>query len=238
MKDSIVVGESHESTKSEAPDPKRRRLERTEPKALIVLDEYGDLSLYVGANHVDQPSAYLVCSKALARSSPVMKKILFSGFKELRPTEGGQGEWMIHLPDDQPAPMQLMLEIMHGDFGRVPETMALSDLHNCVVVMDKYDSISLTRPWIQAWLRSAKASGDHAKLLSVAWALGDMELYRTSSTHLIESSTINEEGDPVINLDSSTSGNEGGNGDGNQVSQSDLLVEGTAPLVPTSVIGE
>ncbi|KZL75673.1 nuclear pore protein [Colletotrichum incanum] len=234
MENAATVANVHEHPSADEPNPKRQRLESTETKPPIILDEYGDLRLCVGADHVDQPSTYLDCSKALARLSSVMKKMLFGGFMESRPKEGSQGNWVVHLPDDQPNPMRLMLEIMHGDFGQVPETMDLPILHTLLVLMDKYDTISLTRPWARTWLTSAKTSGDHAKLLSVAWILGDMELFSTTTSYLVQSSTINEEGDLIIDLSSSTSGTEGGN----RASQSLLLIEATAPLIPTSVIGE
>ncbi|GJC87637.1 hypothetical protein ColLi_10475 [Colletotrichum liriopes] len=233
MEHAATIANVHEPPSADEPCPKRPKLESTEPEHPSILDEHGDLRLCVGADHVDQPPTYLVCSKTLARSSPVMKNILSGDFVESRHREGSQGDWVVHLPVDQPTPMRLMLAIMHGDFRQVPETMDLPTLHTLVVLMDKYDTISLTRPWVRAWLNSAKISRDHAKLLAVAWILGDLALFSTTSSHLIESSTINEEGDLIINSNSPTSGTEGEN----QASQTGLLVNLTAPLIPTSVIG-
>ncbi|OBR09166.1 Nuclear pore protein-like protein [Colletotrichum higginsianum IMI 349063] len=235
MEDQDAVKATQDSPPADEPDPKRARRETPEPKPTTVLDEYGDLRLCVGADHAEAPSTYLVCSRTLARSSLVMKKMLFGSFAESRPRDGGQDDWVVQLPDDEPAPMQLMLDIIHGHFAKVPDTMDLDTLHALVVLLDKYDAISVTRPWVQAWLHSAKtgkeraASGrDSSKLLSVAWALGDSRLFSKMQSRLIEICEVDEDGRLIVELLASEVGED--------KSCWSLLAEETAPLIPPYII--
>ncbi|CCF37163.1 hypothetical protein CH063_01645 [Colletotrichum higginsianum] len=237
MEDQDAVKATQDSPPADEPDPKRARRETPEPKPTTVLDEYGDLRLCVGADHAEAPSTYLVCSRTLARSSLVMKKMLFGSFAESRPRDGGQDDWVVQLPDDEPAPMQLMLDIIHGHFAKVPDTMDLDTLHALVVLLDKYDAISVTRPWVQAWLHSAKtgkeraASGrDSSKLLSVAWALGDSRLFSKMQSRLIEICEVDEDGRLIVELLASEVGED--------KSCWSLLAEETAPLIPPYIIGQ
>ncbi|TQN67645.1 hypothetical protein CSHISOI_07845, partial [Colletotrichum shisoi] len=235
LRDQDAVKATQDSPPADEPDPKQASLETPDPEPTDVLDEYGDLRLCVGADHAEEPSTYLVCSRTLARSSPAMKKMLFGSFAESRPRDGGQDDWVVRLPDDEPEPMQLMLNIIHGHFAKVPGTMDLDTLHALVVLLDKYDAISVTRPWVQAWLQSAKAGKDSdatgrdgSKLLSVAWALGDLRLFSAMQSRLIEICKVDEDGRLIVELSVSE--------DREDKSCWSLLAEETAPLIPLFVI--
>ncbi|KAK1584973.1 uncharacterized protein LY79DRAFT_519632 [Colletotrichum navitas] len=235
IKDAVAVTTAQDPTSTSEPDSKKRKLERPDPEPVVRLDENGDLLLCVGAARVGQASTYLVCSNALYRSSSVMKQIIFGQLDKPRCLQVGLENRVIHLPDDQPAPMRLMLEIIHGDFQKVPQKMELQTLHALVIIMDKYDAISLARPWVKEWLASVRSSGDYARLLSIAWALGDMGLFSTMTSRLIETSTISREGGDLL-----TKSNIPANtilcGNTDLEAHQDLLAEATAPLIPTSVI--
>ncbi|KAK2054315.1 hypothetical protein LY76DRAFT_619329 [Colletotrichum caudatum] len=234
MENAAAVTTTRDPTPTSEPDPKRQRLETPDPESAIRLDVDGDLRLCVGAARVSQPSTYLVCSKSLSRSSSVMKRIIFGGLTEYSSLQSDQNHRVIHLPDDQPVLMRLMLEIMHSDFRHVPRKMEPQTLCALVVVMDKYDVLSLARPWVQDWLASVRGSGDHASLLPIAWALGDMELFSTTASRLIETSTIDSEGDLMIKSNTPTSIALGS--ETYLTCLWDPLVGATAPLLPTSVI--
>ncbi|KAK1984489.1 hypothetical protein LZ30DRAFT_651579 [Colletotrichum cereale] len=228
MEDAATIKTSRESTPILEPGPKRRRLERIDSGPFIVLDEHGDLRLFVGAAHVDRPSTYRVCSKALARSSPVMERMIYGGSVGSPSSQDPQSDRIIHFTDDEPAAMHLMLQIIHGDFRRIPQTMELQTLHNLVVIMDRYDTLSLTRPWVRSWLAGVRTSGDYGKLLSVACMLGDIDLFNTTSARLIESCAIDEEGYLVVNSDIPASDPLGANTE-------EIRVETAAHGVPESV---
>ncbi|OIW30032.1 hypothetical protein CONLIGDRAFT_632143 [Coniochaeta ligniaria NRRL 30616] len=56
----------------------------TKTPDLIIFEEDGDLRLEVGPERMPM----IVCPKALARASPVFKRILFGGFAESKPADG------------------------------------------------------------------------------------------------------------------------------------------------------
>ncbi|KAJ0160948.1 hypothetical protein CTA2_7039 [Colletotrichum tanaceti] len=236
MKGQTAADATQDSPPADEPQPKRPRLEAPESEPAVVLDEHGDLRLCVGADHAEKPTTYLVCSRSLARSSLVMKKMLFGSFAESRPRgDMGRDDWVVQLPDDEPAPTQLMLDIIHGHFAKVPGTMDLDTLHALVVLLDKYDAISVTRPWAQAWLQSVKAGKnnpgtgrDSSKLLSVAWALGDLQLFSEMQSHLIEICEVDEGGHLIVKLFVSENGE--------VKSCLRPLAEETSPLIPPHVI--
>ncbi|EFQ33027.1 uncharacterized protein GLRG_08171 [Colletotrichum graminicola M1.001] len=235
MEDSAAVTTTQDPTSTSEPDSKRRKLELPDPEPVVRLDGNGDLLLFVGAARVGQASTYLVCSKALSRSSPVMQQMISGQLAEPRPLQGDQGNRFIDLPDDQPVPMRLMLDIMHGDFQKVPQEMELQTLHALVIVMDKYDALSLARPWVKAWLASVRGSGDYTRLLSIAWALGDMGLFSTMTSRIVETCTISTDGGDLLTK-SNIPANRPLGRNTDPEPHWDLLVDATAPLVPTSVI--
>ncbi|KAJ1324717.1 BTB/POZ domain-containing protein 3/6 [Microdochium nivale] len=82
-----------------------------------IIDELGDLWIVtrgVGSWGSKQPVKFQVCSRALARASPVFKTMLYGGFAEARPSDGG--EWLVELPDDPAPAMKQLFEIMHSQF--------------------------------------------------------------------------------------------------------------------------
>ncbi|KAK2016471.1 hypothetical protein LZ32DRAFT_79684 [Colletotrichum eremochloae] len=225
LEDAATVTTTQEPAPKAEPDPKRQKLKLPDMKNYIILDEDGDMCLAVSPV-IGETAFFIVCSKTLSRSSPVMKQIILEGYVDEDIT--------IYVYDEQTAAMQLLLEIIHGDFRKVPQRLELDDLHDLVIIMDKYDTLSFTCPWVREWVAGVRSSEDYAKLLSVAWALGDIELFNTASVRLIETSTINKKGDLVIN--SNTSTRISSHTDANLVPHEDLLVEATTPLIPTNVI--
>lgn len=106
-------------------------------------DPRGDLILEVGPNN----ASYLVCSRSISRASPVFDKMLFGGFAESKPE--ADGEWRIQLPEDDPAAMRLLLNIIHGRFADVIAPATEKLLFDVTVLTDKYSLTHILRPWAQ-----------------------------------------------------------------------------------------
>ncbi|KAF4420404.1 hypothetical protein CFRS1_v015485 [Colletotrichum fructicola] len=111
------------------PVAKRIRLDKAvmptpTPTPTTIFDSKGDLHLVVGSDVRDRdPSTFLVCSKALARASPVFEKMLFGPFAESRSSpESSKQEpaWVVHLPEDDPDHMEAVLNILHFNFKEIP----------------------------------------------------------------------------------------------------------------------
>ncbi|KAI8307384.1 hypothetical protein K4K61_003578 [Colletotrichum sp. SAR11_59] len=188
-----IMGDSE--TPTSEPAAKRQKLEASQPKTPIILEELGDLQLRVGSDHADHPTIFLVCSKTLARSSPVLKKMLYGGFAESLSAQEKKEDWVVDLPDDEPSSFKLLLHIMHSNFSQVPHEISLESLFQLVVVLDKYDSIALIRPWASSWLRDIKDSTEYPMALHIAWELGLENAFHHFMTVLVQKVFVDEEGE-------------------------------------------
>ncbi|KAK7959773.1 uncharacterized protein PG986_004627 [Apiospora aurea] len=167
---------------------------------ITTIDGDGDLLLKVGTtkcsaklhspdfdqcDHLhDVAQTFRVCSRAMARASPVWKRMLFGGFAESKPPKEG-GDWTVTLPDDSPEPMLTVLGMVHARFDLIPQFkygLYLHDVYDITIVTDKYDTTHLVRPWALAWLDTARRDmrndfQSHLKLLWVSWVLGSQKLF-------------------------------------------------------------
>ena len=158
----------------------------------LVIDQAGDLHLEVGGNHRDEPVSFIVCSKTLARKSPIFKIMLFGPFAESK--HSATGEWAVQLPDDHPQVFRILMDIIHANFAAVPvsldsDVMQESSEHDllCEIarMTDKYDMVDVVRPWINTWnensyefYASDAEAPFHGQLTWIAWVFGDEKLLR------------------------------------------------------------
>ncbi|KAI0016179.1 hypothetical protein F4780DRAFT_760581 [Xylariomycetidae sp. FL0641] len=131
----------------------------------VVIDPDGDLCLKVGTSPA---KSFIVCSKALSRSSAFFKKLLYGGFAESKSkkrklgsesrkeAQGSEkGEWAVELPEDNPDAMERLLKILHCQFDAIPfDYMPEAELYELTVLTDKYDLTRILRPWARAWCRA------------------------------------------------------------------------------------
>ncbi|KAJ0382461.1 hypothetical protein COL922a_012526 [Colletotrichum nupharicola] len=185
------MGDS-ENSMSE-PDKKRPKLETTGPTTPVVLEEFGDLQLRVGSDHTEQTTIFLVCSRTVARSSPVLKRMLYGGFAESLSAQTKKENRVVDLPDDRPDSFKIFLHVMHGHFDQVPSRIAIDNLYLLLVLLDKYDSIGLIRPWAKPWLKGIKTSESLPLALYIAWNLGHKETFQSKMTKIIHASFIDEQ---------------------------------------------
>ncbi|KAI0600989.1 hypothetical protein F4775DRAFT_542316 [Biscogniauxia sp. FL1348] len=175
----------------------------------VVVDPDGDLTLRVGQNKpkarygsmAEEAITFVVCSRTVARASPVWKKLLYGGFAESkRPSTSSSSEWLVELPEDNPKAMSTMLHIIHSRFENVPritDSFVLDDLYQLTVLTDKYDLTAVLRPWATSWMRSLHqtrnswskslfpTSADLRRHLWIAWELGDLDHLRKTAKEMI-----------------------------------------------------
>ncbi len=84
-----------------------------------------------------------VSSKHLILASPVFKRILQPSFKEGQEVSS-QGYIELPLPDDDPAPLLILLHLIHGRIRKVPRTVDLGMLTNLAILVDKYELLETT----------------------------------------------------------------------------------------------
>lgn len=83
---------------------------------IVEADPRGDLTLNVG-NPSDDPSSsrcFLVCSRTLARISPVFDRMLYGAFAESRGKHTAEAAWTVDLPEDPPFAFTIFVTISHG----------------------------------------------------------------------------------------------------------------------------
>ncbi|KXJ96211.1 hypothetical protein Micbo1qcDRAFT_201526 [Microdochium bolleyi] len=168
--------------------------------ARTIVESRGDLLLKVGYSPSLYPEGmtYRVCSRAVARSSPVFTTMLFGGFSESKPSRPDQ-DWVVDLPDDNPTHMAQLLHLMHGNWSDF--TMGSSfgpnskvdSLYHFLVLTDKYDCTKLVQPWVKSWLCSLSAiiMRNHRVLYMLSWIyfqLGDRLGYEEVVTSIASGS--------------------------------------------------
>jgi len=186
-----------------------------------IIDSAGDLRLEVGANHRDEQVSFIVCSKALARRSPIFKTMLFGPFAESKPS--ADGEWVVHLPDDHPHGFRILMHIIHANFAGVPVTLDSDKLtgmrksseydllYEIARMTDKYDMVDVVRPWINTWNEKSHAfyatdaeAHFHGQLTWIAWVFGDERLLRAGLDAVAVRAWIFDQDDDIPNDEGSS----------------------------------
>ncbi|KAJ1324718.1 hypothetical protein MN608_09421 [Microdochium nivale] len=158
----------------------------------FVIDPRGDLWVTVeGTNSWGRKShaTFRVCSRTLARASPVFDAMLFGPFVESRCAEQDDLRWIVNLPDDPAPGMKSLFELMHAGFEtlsnpfgdskksaekdafwaafsdslisphRETELDIVNQVYDLILVADKYNSTKLLKPWAKGWLSAIEELG-------------------------------------------------------------------------------
>ncbi|KAL8406872.1 hypothetical protein RB596_005381 [Gaeumannomyces avenae] len=161
----------------------------------VAFDEQGDVSLLVGAPGANDQAIYTVCSRTLARASPLFDTLLRSS-KADRQLNGG---WTVKLPYDDPQSIRIILSIVHGRFRDVPDSMALGSLHQLCLSLDKYRIAECLGPWAKKWCQTARSLGPedltvegHAQVAWVAYVLGNKSMLQEATQALLREASPSE----------------------------------------------
>ncbi|KAK4178073.1 nuclear pore protein-like protein [Triangularia setosa] len=173
------------------------------------IDPRGDLKLRVGTTQKDednQPRCYLVCSRTLARVSPVFDRMINGSFAEAKPKD--TEHWTIDLPEDNPSTLELFLNIAHGHLRKVPPALSLHELYDLTALTHFYDATKILVPWIRPWtkaLHDATSGPDVAavpKLIWIGWELGYRPMFEAAVRRVTmeEPGSTFAEGSPLYQL--------------------------------------
>ncbi|KAF5623416.1 hypothetical protein F52700_10038 [Fusarium sp. NRRL 52700] len=151
-------------------------------KPTICFDESGDLHLKVGQN---PGRLMLVDSRALSRVSPRLKELVSINQKD---GEDG-GDWTIELPDDDPVPFTVLMNLIHTRFEKVPAKVSLKKLYGACILTSKYDMTQVLRPVAERWFKALGTStedyGLFFKKAFIAWELGFSEELSDMMGHVV-----------------------------------------------------
>ncbi|KXJ89943.1 hypothetical protein Micbo1qcDRAFT_235127 [Microdochium bolleyi] len=211
MRLTVLTMESRPST---PPPPQESLVSEPEPVALsdadtpdepppkpeqeCIVDPRGDLWLLAqgtDSSGCSDQVRFRVCSRTLARASPVFDKMLFGRFAESSQNQSGD-TWEVELPEDPSSVTRVLFEIMHSRYQRL-KTMGCEDptvvplLYDLTIMADKYDCVALFRPWASMWASHLDIDA-HGKtelsLLRMSWIfhqLGHIAKYEAVLTTLI-----------------------------------------------------
>jgi len=137
----------------------------------------------------------LVSSKHLMLASPMFKAMLqHSNFKEgdeLR----SSGQVKVPLPDDDPAALKILLDIVHGRVRQVPRHVNLTTMTELSVLVDKYQMLEVVELYVEMWMSTLKTSvpmfftADLLSWLSISWVFGLGEIFKQISRIAMRGST-------------------------------------------------
>lgn len=126
----------------------------------VEIDPLGDKTSIVGTNQCSidasgihehkRAGSFRVCSRALARSSPVMKAMLFGNFQESR-------QDIVRLPEDDPDAMEILLHVVHNNptpafyVTDQPYASVINQAYEIVVLANKYLVTQQLHRWAESW---------------------------------------------------------------------------------------
>ncbi|KAI0450746.1 hypothetical protein F5B21DRAFT_507932 [Xylaria acuta] len=96
------------------------------------------------------PICFCVCSRALARASPVFEQMLYGNFTKKQTKAAG--EWVVDLPEDKPSSFELLATISHCYLHQVPRTLSLDQLYDLTMLTHIYDTTRIPVLWCQGWV--------------------------------------------------------------------------------------
>ena len=117
-------------------------------------------------------------------------------WQESKPASGES--WVVELPEDPAEPMEIILDIIHGRFERIPKALSLQDLCDLLALTNKYDMTGVLRPWCAQWIKAARKpdldTDNTLRSLFIAWELGDEHLFALRLEEISLHAKIDEEG--------------------------------------------
>jgi hypothetical protein len=156
----------------------------------VIVDSRGNLTLGIGLSDTggDPAQSFHVCSRTLARMSPVLERMLYGSFAESNSQH--QTDWIIDLPEVKPAPFALLAFICHGLFDRVPKTISTDELFDLITLTHYYDCTPVLAPWTERWLASIREPAsirelEMYKVLFISQELGDKRTFEITARRLV-----------------------------------------------------
>ncbi|ESZ90739.1 hypothetical protein SBOR_8873 [Sclerotinia borealis F-4128] len=120
-------------------------------------------------------SRILVSSKHMSLASPVFKAMLQGSFREGIELKT-MGKLEVPLPDDHPAAMTILINIIHGRMNSVRLKIELELFTQMAILVDKYQCPEVVRPFSSIWKKELSATWskrsnctDIACWICIAW---------------------------------------------------------------------
>jgi hypothetical protein len=163
-------------------------------KPTICFDPNGDLILTIGSG---PGRDMLVDSRALSRASPKLHAILSRDGKK------NDDSWTFKLPEDDPLPFAILLNLIHTRFERIPARVTLKQLYGICILTQKYNMTEVLRPVAERWYKNIgrPSEGEYGlffKRAFVTWELGFAEDLSEMAGHVVLNCYLDEDDQLVI----------------------------------------
>ncbi|KAF6804855.1 nuclear pore protein-like protein [Colletotrichum sojae] len=173
----------------------------------IDIDPYGDLLLHVGRDpESGERTAYRVCSNALRRASPFWRRTLAETAAEMGAADEEDWDWTPSLfacPSEKSDGLVVLLNITHSRFGLVPKRPTLAEVYSVLCLASIYEMEDVLHPWLGQWYEvieeaeSSRDGRDMARLVCIAWGLGDERLFVDTVVKIALTCILDDEGHVV-----------------------------------------
>ncbi|KAF4971073.1 hypothetical protein FSARC_2021 [Fusarium sarcochroum] len=165
-------------------------------KPIIQFDSNGDLLLRVGSDPV---RGMIVDSRALCRASTELQAVLSRSGKEN--TNTNTNSWTVDLPDDDPTPFALLLNLIHARFEKIPAQVSVNQLYGICVLTSKYKMTEVLRPVAERWYKPIARPSNYGSLFKMAfvsWELGFADDLSQAAGHIVHNCRLNEDNQLTI----------------------------------------
>ena len=127
--------------------------------------------------------------------------MLFGGWAESKPkasvssTEKNE-QWVVIFPEVDPEPMEVVMNIIHGRFHRVSQSVrSITQIYQVLELMDLYDMTHLVHPWTKMWSEIVDKSLNPFLKTLVSWLFGDEIGFENGVSKLCRWCAIGENGE-------------------------------------------
>lgn len=122
---------------------------------------------------VESP-VYIVCSRALARASPVLRlEIRHAGTtRQPHPPHG----LILQLEDIDNDAMTTFLNIAHAHFLQVPGRRSIRQLYNLTRLTSRYHCTELLAPWVDSWISTVRSVVQRCDVAMMFWVFWELDM--------------------------------------------------------------
>jgi hypothetical protein len=140
-------------------------------------------------------------------ASPVFKAILHKDALRSCVDRSSIGKAELSLPDDDPACLTILLDIIHGRTSKVPRRVSEDDLLKLAILVDKYEMHKVVGIFSDSWVESWKLVNGPAPLkgivifrhMSIFWVFGKDAEFKKTTEYAMQECLDGFGGHPTVN---------------------------------------
>ncbi|KAK0120443.1 hypothetical protein ONS96_010657 [Cadophora gregata f. sp. sojae] len=131
----------------------------------------------------------LVASQSLCQASPVWKNFIYPPWSIQVPGGGGSvsgGRKVIDCCEDDWEALLVLMNIIHTEFQKVPETLPNKTLYQVAFLCEQYQCVRIVAPWVDGWVDDQNGTFNAARWLYIYWAFGYKQEFEDTAVESID----------------------------------------------------